>query len=102
MEDEGTRPRVASGRPAEVTYLHPAEPADGAPAVAAVVTVEGQEFSLTIRGTRRDGAVRWDVAFGDLADEGRYDTFAGALRAAHARAAAVAGDLVRALRDGGY
>jgi hypothetical protein len=46
--------------------------------------------------------VRWDVAFGDLADEGRYATFAEAVRAAHARAADDARDLVRALRDGGY
>ena len=94
MEDAGTRPRVA--------YLQPDEPLEGTVATAAVVTVDGQDFPLTIRGTRRDGDLRWDVAFGDLADEGRYDTFAAALRAAHARAAADATDLVRALRDGGY
>jgi hypothetical protein len=102
MEDEGTRPGVPSGGPAQVTYLQPDEPPEGAEAVAAVITMDGQDFPLTIRGTRRDGELRWDVAFGDLADEGRYDTFAAALRAAHARAAADASDLVRALRDGGY
>ena len=100
MENEGTG--VASGRPARVTYLHPAEPAEGTPVVAALVTVDGQDFPLTIRGARGDDGPRWDVAFGDLADDGRYDSFAAALRAAHAHAAGDAGDLVRALRDGGY
>ena len=102
MEDEGTQPGVSSGGPAQVTYLQPDEPPEGAVATAAVITVDGQDFPLTIRGTRRDGDLRWDVAFGDLADEGRYDTFAAALSAAHARAQSDATDLARALRDGGY
>ncbi len=102
MEHEATRPGVPNEGTARVTYLQPDEPPEGTAAVAAIVTVAGQDFPLTIRGTRRDGELRWDVAFGDLADEGRYDTFAAALRAAHTRAQDDAGDLVRALRDGGY
>jgi hypothetical protein len=102
MEDERTHPGVASGRPVRVTLLQPDEPPEGTAAVAAIVAVDGQDFPLTVRGTRRDGELRWDVAFGDLADEGRYDTFAEALHAAHARAQDDADELVRALRDGGY
>jgi hypothetical protein len=102
MEHEATRPEVPNEGAARVTYLQPDEPLEGATAVAAIVTVDGQDFLLTIRGTRRDGDMRWDVAFGDLADEGRYATFAAALHAAHARVQDDAGDLVRALRDGGY
>lgn len=85
-----------------IDYLHPDEPPLGEPATVAVVNLRGQEYPMIVRGADRGDGVSWNVAFGDLADEGQYPTFAEARRAAHERAPADAAELVRATRDGGY
>ncbi len=75
---------MTSNQPA-ISYLHPEQPQDGQAAVAAVATVAGQEFPLTIQRAGSSAEGPWALIFGDLADEGRHDTFAEALRAAHER-----------------
>ncbi len=82
----------------QITRHHPAEPRDGETVVAATVAVGEQLFPMTLAAA--DGG--WAVAFGALADEGRYATFAEALRVAHERIARDAAELARSLRDGGY
>ncbi len=99
--DHGARGE-AGGRSPAITYHHPEEPRDEQPVVAALVTVGGQEFPLTVQRLADDVNGSWSVRFGDLADEGRYATFDEALRAAHDRVERDAAELARALRDGGY
>jgi hypothetical protein len=92
----------SAGQTPAITYLHPEQPLDGQPVVAAIVNVAGQAFPLTIQraGSSEDGA--WALIFGDLADEGRHATFAEALRVAHERIGRDAAELARSLQDGGY
>ena len=102
MGANDTPPGAADEPAIAIDYRHPPEPAPGMPVVAALVTLGDQAFPMTIQGTDRGGSLLWDVAFGDLADEGLFATFGEALRAAHARIAADAADLARSLRDGGF
>lgn len=86
-----------------IAYHYPVEPEGAEPATVATIALRGAEYPLTVR--RREtsgGAGSWGVEFGDLADEGRYPTFAEAVRAAHQRALGDAEELWRATQDGGY
>ena len=85
-----------------ITYLHPEQPENGQSVVAAVATVAGQEFPLTIRREGSSAEGSWALTFGDLADEGRHASFAEALRVAHERIGRDAAELARSLQDGGY
>jgi len=98
MGEEGT---MTSNQPA-ITYLHPEQPQDGQSAVAAIATVAGQEFPLTIQRAEASVEGPWALTFGDLADEGRHASFAEALRIAHERIGRDAAELARSLQDGGY
>jgi len=96
---------AASGteeQPIRITYLHPDEPRDRTPVVVAGVSFGGQDYPMTVQRASGGDREGWSVAFGDLADEGWYATFDEALRVAHERIGRDAGELVRALRDGGY
>lgn len=96
--DDRTTPRGATDEAVQIARQHPAAPHDGEAAVAATATIGDQTFPMLI--TAAEGG--WAVTFGDLADEGRYATFAEALHAAHERIARDAAALSRSLRDGGY
>lgn len=85
-----------------IAYLHPVEPEDGEAVVAAIVTWQGQEERMTIRGDDRGDDRAWRVEFGNVADEGSYPTYSEALEVAHRRALDDAEESVRATRDGGY
>lgn len=85
-----------------ITYLHPEQPHDDQAAIAAVATIAGQEFPLTIQREGASAEGSWGLTFGDLADEGRHASFAEALQAAHERIARDAAELARSLQDGGY
>jgi hypothetical protein len=108
MGEEGTmtstQPPSGDGaeRTPAITYLHPEQPQDSQAVVAAVATVAGQEFPLTIQRAGSSAEGSWALIFGDLADEGRHDTFAEALRVAHERIGRDAAELARSLQDGGY
>jgi hypothetical protein len=94
-------PPTAPDDAPQIVRLSPAAPQGGEAAIAATVTIGGEQFPMVVRqGTPPDTG--WAVSFGDLADEGRYATFEEALRVAHERVARDAAELARSLRDGGY
>ena len=82
-----------------ITYRYPVEPEGDEAVAAAAITLRGEQYPLTVR---RAGGAAWAVEFGDLADEGRYPTFAEALRVAHRRALDDAEELILATQDGSY
>ena len=97
----GAEDAMTSNQPT-ITYLHPEQPQDGQAAIAAIATVAGQEFPLTIQREGSSAEGSWALTFGDLADEGRHATFAEALQVAHERINRDAAELARSLQDGGY
>jgi hypothetical protein len=92
----------SAGQTPAITYLHPEQPGDGQSAVAAIANVAGQEFPLTIQRAEPSADGVWSLTFGDLADEGRFASFAEALRVAHERIARDVAELARSLQDVGY
>ncbi|HEY8602187.1 MAG TPA: hypothetical protein VIL85_27425 [Thermomicrobiales bacterium] len=102
MTTDHTGNNNGSGQTPAITYLQPEQPEDGQAAVAAIVNVAGQEFPLTIQHAKPSEDGGWSLTFGDLADEGRFRTFAEALRVAHERIGRDAAELARALQDVGY
>jgi hypothetical protein len=102
MPENRVETAEVNGRTVRIAYEHPAEPGEGAPVVAAVVTLDGQDYPMIVRGEDRGEGMTWGVAFGDLADEGRYGTFAEAFAAAHERVARDAAELARSIQDVGY
>lgn len=101
MDENRSDPREATDESPQIARHHPPAPQGAEAAVAATATVGGETFPMLIRRGDAPGT-GWTVAFGDLADEGRYATFEEALRAAHERIARDAAELARSLRDGGY
>ncbi len=85
-----------------IAYRHPAEPEGAEPVVAAVISLGGEDYPLTVRAVDGGEGRVWAVEFGDLADEGDHPHYAEALKVAHRRALDDAEGLKLATQDGSY